>query len=415
MRAVIWLLLLFAVAVVAAATLGANDGLVSVYWAPWRVDVSLNFFLLVWVAATAALYFAFGTLHRLFGLPERARLWRLQRREQAAQKSLREALGLLFAGRYGRAHKAALQALDIQARTPEIGVDADFIALAHLLSASSLHRLQDRQRRDEQLALAQSALGPQAAQRPVGEGALLLAAEWAIDDREAERSLEQLAQLPAGVARRTQAMRLRLQAARLARQPLEALRTARLLAKHQGFAPAAAQGIVRTLALETLDTARDADQLRRIWAQLDTVDHRDPYVCARAASRAVELGAPADARTWLRPQWDHLSRLGERERQVLLDAFVLALPGLPADWLPTLEAALVALPQDASLAYAAGRAMAERNLWGRARRLLEGVTTSRSADLALRRHAWRALARIAEQEGDEPRMRHCYEEIAAGD
>ena len=42
MRAVIWFLLLFAIAVVAATTLGTNDGIVSVYWGTWRLDTSLN-------------------------------------------------------------------------------------------------------------------------------------------------------------------------------------------------------------------------------------------------------------------------------------------------------------------------------------------------------------------------------------
>jgi HemY protein len=34
------------VAVVAATTLGSNDGLVVVYWAGWRTDLSLNLFVL---------------------------------------------------------------------------------------------------------------------------------------------------------------------------------------------------------------------------------------------------------------------------------------------------------------------------------------------------------------------------------
>ena len=42
MRAVIWFTLLFAIAVVAATTLGTNDGLVSIYWGGWRMDVSLR-------------------------------------------------------------------------------------------------------------------------------------------------------------------------------------------------------------------------------------------------------------------------------------------------------------------------------------------------------------------------------------
>ena len=46
MRTVIWLVLLFAVAVVAALTLGDNSGMASFYWSGWRLDLSLNFFLL---------------------------------------------------------------------------------------------------------------------------------------------------------------------------------------------------------------------------------------------------------------------------------------------------------------------------------------------------------------------------------
>ena len=46
MRWVIWLVILFVVAALAAGTLGNNDGVVSIYWSPWRVDLSLNLFLL---------------------------------------------------------------------------------------------------------------------------------------------------------------------------------------------------------------------------------------------------------------------------------------------------------------------------------------------------------------------------------
>ena len=54
MRTVIWLVLLFAVAVVAALTLGDNTGLASFYWSGWRLDLSLNFFLIVAIAPAYA-------------------------------------------------------------------------------------------------------------------------------------------------------------------------------------------------------------------------------------------------------------------------------------------------------------------------------------------------------------------------
>ncbi|MFX8102505.1 hypothetical protein ABTK91_19295, partial [Acinetobacter baumannii] len=95
----------------------------------------------------------------------------------------------------------------------------------------------------------------------------------------------------------------------MARQPLDALRTARLLAKHQAFSKAAAQGLLRSLAFEALDGARDVDQLRSVWQQLDSADRRDPMVAARAAQCAAQLGAPDDGRGWLRPFFDDLGEI----------------------------------------------------------------------------------------------------------
>lgn len=46
MRSIVWLLLLAVVAVVGATALGANDGLVTLYWMGWRADLSLNLFLI---------------------------------------------------------------------------------------------------------------------------------------------------------------------------------------------------------------------------------------------------------------------------------------------------------------------------------------------------------------------------------
>ena len=80
------------------------------------------------------------------------------------------------------------------------------------------------------------------------EGVQLRAARWALEDRDAAAALARLEELPQGAQRRTLALRLRLKAARQDRRTLEALETARLLAKHRAFSDAAAQSIVRGLA-----------------------------------------------------------------------------------------------------------------------------------------------------------------------
>ena len=412
MRTIIWLVLLFAVAVVAALTLGSNDGLVSLYWNGWRVDVSLNLFLLALAASCFALVTVIQTLNSLITLPQRARDWRVAQRERHAQAALREALGDFFAGRFGRAQKAAQKALSIQTQTPELAGDAGFCALAHLLAAQSAHRLQDKRRRDEELKAALQLSTGSGSARTVEEGVRLMAAEWALDDRDADRALSLLAELGPGVGRRTQALRLRLQAARLAHQPLEALRTARLLAKHQGFSKLAAQGLLRSLAIEVLEAARDVDQLRSVWQQLDGADRRDVFVAARAARCAAMMGAPEDGRGWLRPFWEQIAEMSPDERQELAEALVAALPGLGPEWLQRLEAASQRLPRDIYIAYAMGHVLAERQLWGKARLVLEQCSSDRALGAAARRRCWLVLAQMAGRDGDAERRARCFEEAS---
>ena len=56
MRAALWLLALFAIASAVALFAGNNQGTITVFWPPWRVDLSLNLTLLI-------LLLAFGLLH----------------------------------------------------------------------------------------------------------------------------------------------------------------------------------------------------------------------------------------------------------------------------------------------------------------------------------------------------------------
>ncbi len=381
MRAVIWLVLLFVVAVVAALTLGDNDGLASFYWAGWRLDLSLNFFLLVALATGFAVATAVQAVGALIGLPARAREWRSLRLERAAHAALREAQAEYFGARYTRAHKAAQRAIGLRRDVPALANDHEFQMLAQLLAAGSLHRLQDRPRRDDLLQQALGA-GRRGSSAAVDDGARLLAAEWALDDRDGPRAEELLSELQPGVARRTQALRLKLQAARLARRPLDALHTAHLLANHQAFSRVAAQALLRSLAIEALDAPHDADQLRR---------------------------------TWLRPLWDRLEALGADGRAEVALALADVAAGVGADWLPRIEAAQRAFPTEAAIQAAVGAVLVERQLWGKARRPLEQAAGDPTLAAGARRQAWRALARLAVEQGDDERANTCHRAAAAID
>ena len=411
MRGIVWLVLLFTVAVVAATTLGSNDGIVSVYWSGWRTDVSLNFFVIVLIIACVLLSAVARTLAALTSLPRRASAWRALRKERAAQAALREALAEHFSARYGRSSKAAERALAIQADTAELQGDAEFTLLAQLLAAANLHRMQDRKGRDALLAQARSR-GRNGANR-ADDGVHLLAAEWALDDRDPQRALAHLAELPAGVSRRTQALRLKLQAARLSREPLTALHTAHLLANHGAFTGLAAQGLLRALASDAIDNTHDMQQLRRVWEQLESSDKRDAFVAARAAQRAATLNEHEEARLWLRPFWDRLVDHGPDGREQLAMALISACPGIGNDWLPRLEAAANSFANESAVLAAVGHAFMERQLWGKAKRLLEQAAQSPTLAAKERRGAWRQLALLARAQGDDARERDC-QRAAAG-
>ena len=86
------------------------------------------------------------------------------------------------------------------------------------------------------------------------------------------------------MARRTVALRMKLKAARLAGQTADALETARLLAKHRAFSPAAAESIVRGLAIDLLNGAHDPAQLLRVWSALEAIERAMPELASICAS-----------------------------------------------------------------------------------------------------------------------------------
>lgn len=408
MRGVIWLVLLFAAAAVAAMTLGRNDGLVSVFWQGWRIDLSLNLFLLGLLLLCGVLIATLQSLDALLNLPKRAKAWRLAQRERGAQVLLREALLALWGGRFARAQKAAQRLLAVQAKAPELSADADAVALAHLLAAESAHRLQDKLKRQRHWEAAVAS----GAARGHAEAARLMAANWALDDRDAPAALRHLDDLGPGAGRRTQALRLRLQAARLGARPHDALRAARLLAKHQGISADVARSLVRSLAFDLLDMARDADQLRQAWLRLEAADRRDVVVACRAATAMARLGGAVDARAWLKPLWDGMATLQDDERSTLGQAMARCTVGIGPEWLPKLEAAVAQWPREPFLTLTLGLALAEMQLWGKARQLLELAAQDTRLGHSDRRRAWVRLASMAAESGDAAQRSRDLEQAA---
>ena len=412
MRAALWLMGLFSAAVALALFTGENEGTVTIFWPPHRVDVSVNLVLLLLVALFVLLHFALRAFAALFELPQQARRWRSQQRERAAHTSMMDAMTQFGAGRYLRARKSAEAALAREQALREAGDvlphRASLRTLAHLTVAESAHALQDQGTREHHLALALDRANAPGAPLELREGVLLRAARWALHDRDPAAAMARLDELPAGAMRRTAALHIKLKAARLSGRQREALDTARLLAKHGAFSRDAAGSMVRGLAADQISQARDTGELQQVWAALEPAERAMPELALRAAQRLLGLGGDhAIVRDWLRPVWGEMLALPDsfsaahRARLVRVLEAGMAPTGDAADqqWLARVEAAHQAHPRDATLQYLAGMACLHRDLWGKAQLLLTQAVRGLQ-DAELRARAWRALAELAEQRGD---------------
>ena len=427
MRAAFWLLALFAIAVATALFAGNNSAVVTIFWPPHRIDVSFNLVVLMLAAFFTVLYVAVRAFSAVFSLPLEARRWRAQQKERAMYGALMDALAHQLAGRYIRATRSAQNAVaqekslssltEYQAKFSghSAARSSQLQSLAHLLVAESAQSLQNKSLRDTHLQAALQSSSARHAQE-VREGVQFRAARWAIDDRDPGAALELLAQLPLGVARRTLALRLKLRATRQLRQTVQALETARLLAKHRAFSPTAAQSIVRGLALELLNDAHDPTQLQQAWASLDASERAMPELVVQAASRLMTLQGDVDlARSWLLQVWDKAmqprSDISDDLRIKLITVIEAGLPNVDGAWLARIEAAQLGRPRDANLQYLAGMVCLSRQLWGKARQLLSQAALGLQ-DPGLHRRAWRALAVLAEQREDAEAAAHAYQQAA---
>ena len=422
MRATLWFLALFGVAVAVALFAGNNQSTVTVYWPPYRVDLSLNLVVLLLFGTFVLLHAALRALAALLDLPHQANRWRMQQKERAMHTSLLDAMAHLIAGRFVRSGKAAdgalAQELALEAAGEKLAQGVQVRALSHLIAAESAQALQNKARRDEQLALALKTTAQVASTQAqeIREGTQLRAARWALEDRDAPAALERLEELPQGAARRTLALRIRLKATRQAGRTAEALETARLLGKHRAFSPAAAQSIVRGLATEWVNNAHDTTQLLQVWNALEPTERAMPELAIHAAQRLAVLdGDPAQVRAWLLPVWDRMlakpDNLPDGQQLKLVTSLEAALDGIDADWLARIETAQLGNPRDPRLLYLAGAACVERQLWGKAQVLL-AQAAQRLQDVPLRRNAWRALALLAEQRDDTATAADAWKQAA---
>ena len=410
MRAVIWLLVLFAVAAGGALFASTNPGTVSIFWPPYRIDLSLNLVLLALLVVFGLVHFALRTATALGGLPAQARRWRAQQREQAVQGHLVDALFSLSGGRFVRASESLLAAdkmqralLDADSGAASPQADLVFAAI-HMLAAEAQHALQKQGLREQHAQTAMERLRQRRATDAL-DGVVLRAARWSIDDNDAAAARGWLEQLSQGAARRAASLRLRFRTARLAGENLEALVTVRQLLKHKAFRGATGHTISQALACELLRSPRDAQQLERAWAQLEPQEREAAPVALLGAQRLLDLGGTgARAREWLLPLWNSFLQpatpLTADQQvqlvQILEAGFAVSDAAPDSLWLARIENAQMANPRNALLQYLAGAMCLRMALWGKAEHFFKQAAAGLH-NSSLQREARAHVQRIQEQ------------------
>ena len=110
MKALAWLLLLFAAAVGVVWGASSNSGYVLLVLPQWRVELSLNFAILLLGVLFLLAYAGLRLVSWVGSIPRRASAYQQRRRREKSGEVFQDAVRFLFEGRYGQALKRADQA-----------------------------------------------------------------------------------------------------------------------------------------------------------------------------------------------------------------------------------------------------------------------------------------------------------------
>jgi len=364
MRALVWAIGLFAVAVGLVIAARYNSGYVLIVLPLWRAEVSLNFAIALACACFILVYILVRTIIATATMPSRVRAFQKRRSEARARASFNEALTNFFEGRFGRAEKAAVAALKA----------GESPALSSLLAARAAHGMRAFATRDKYLTLA-TGLDVH------GDSMKVMAqAEMLLDERRYFDALDVLKKLP---EKHTAALRLELRAQQMAMNWERVLALIPQLEKRRVFERPVVAQLRRQAVIESLKRkAVDVVSLREYWEKLSPEDRYEPRVAANAAQAFIILDACVDAHRiveeGLARHWD----------PALLAMYSECLGGDVRQQLERAELWLQHHPRDAVLLLVLGRLCSHQGLWGKARSYLEAslsIEPTHSAHLELGR------------------------------
>ena len=384
MRRLIVLILLVALAVGLGILLHFNHGNIAVLWPPYRLDISVNFAMLVLLASFIFGYFLIRALSTTARLPTVVREYRERRTRDQAIHSLGESVVAFFEGRFGRAERLAEQAR----QAPELD------AAACLLASRAAHRMRENARRDNWL----NALSDE------GKHALayqVTRAEFLLDDRSTEEALDALDQARQTGGRHLHQLRLSLRAYEQSENWPALLRTLSQLEKRQALPDEVIQGLrARAWRARLKGAQRSTDQVKLIMKEAGRELDR-PELIEASVDALIQCGEHELAAKKIE------KAMFEQFRPGLALRYALLTEPSAKERLRSAEAWLTPQAEEPALLECLGKLCSAEGLWGKAEDFL-----ARAQKKGAGPEASLALAQVYEKVGRPFDAAQLYKSIA---
>ena len=355
MKALIWLVVLFAGAAAVAVLTHSYPGNVFIIMGDELRRISLNTFILSTVVFVVVLYLLLTLLGRVVSLPGGMRRYGKRRRSAKVANALNEAGQAFFEGRFQKAQTEADKVL----KNKECG---DAAPLALMLAAYSAEQTNDDTAK--QGYLQRLAALPESMQL----SRYLLEAESALeryDYEAAQTSIDAARKLNPGL---TRLLQLELRMAVDQKDAMKVLRLTEQLAKAGALSTTELQQYQWVAYRQLLAQCHDAKALKTCLKRIPDADQKGG-LSVEIAERFQQLGLYDQAAKWAKANYplkrdvallnvlfESSANLSDKEQQQAFEA---------ADgWLKTYR-------EDTDLLLALGEAAYQRQLWGKAQSYLE--------------------------------------------
>lgn len=375
MRALIWLLLLAALAIGVALFGRGPTGYVLWVLPPWRVELSFNLYVLLQLAVLAAAYLLLRGIVVVLDMPRAVGEYRRRRARAVTERAAATALRAFWEGRYALALRTAEKVVAVPLTPDPALPPQDACGIATLVALKSAHALHDGVR-IERWATRAEALD-----------AHWQTAHWmarmriALDARDVVAARQALEHLGPGARRQIVALRLALRLAQGENDGRELLRLTRLLEKHGALTAEQARPLRLRAQIGLIDSfGDDPERLMQHWQAIEASERADSQVVHRAVRALTAAGACEESAQLVEEHLDVHWQPG------LLGDYALCAGGDVLRRIAQSERWLHEHPRDADLLLALGRLCLRQQLWGKAQSYLEAslaVQETRAAHVEL--------------------------------